>query len=136
MDGSGKARAPTPQQISALGKELHDRLRKLAAHITAVGRQLDRAVEAYNQAVGSLENGCWFRRASLRTWAHRCEDIPELESHRNYFASIVGLSGTKMAAFPSLPRATPERRAKARLRDDRSNVFPTSFFYLSESSSS
>src|SRR6202035_2185576 len=48
--------ARNAQEISALGKELHDRLRKLAVHISGVGTHLDRAVEAYNQAVGSLEN--------------------------------------------------------------------------------
>jgi len=47
--------ARNAQQISALGKELHDRLRLLAGHITSVGTGLDRAVESYNKAVGSLE---------------------------------------------------------------------------------
>src|SRR6202046_1062377 len=48
--------ARNAQQISELGKELHERLSRLAGHITSVGTNLDRAVEAYNQAVGSLEN--------------------------------------------------------------------------------
>jgi DNA recombination protein RmuC len=47
--------ARNAQQISALGKELHDRLRSLFAHLDGVGRGLDRAVEAYNKAIGSLE---------------------------------------------------------------------------------
>src|SRR5579863_7360026 len=38
--------ARNAHEISALGKELHDRLRNLAGHITAVGTGLDRAVEA------------------------------------------------------------------------------------------
>ncbi len=48
--------ARNAHEISALGKELHERLRKLAGHISSVGTNLDRAVEAYNQAVGSLES--------------------------------------------------------------------------------
>src|SRR5215813_8093759 len=48
--------ARNTQEISALGKELHERLRRLASHISSVGTNLDRAVEAYNQAVGSLES--------------------------------------------------------------------------------
>jgi len=39
-----------------LGKELHDRLRLLGGHIDNVGKGLDRAVESYNKAVGSLES--------------------------------------------------------------------------------
>ena len=48
--------ARNAKEISALGKELHDRLRMLGAHIDNVGKGLDRAVESYNKAVGSLES--------------------------------------------------------------------------------
>ena len=72
--------ARNAQQISELGKELHDRLRKLAGHITAVGANLDRAVEAYNQAVGSLENRVLVSaRKFAELGASVAEDIPELE---------------------------------------------------------
>jgi DNA recombination protein RmuC len=72
--------ARNAQQISALGKELHDRLRKLATHITGVGTNLDRAVEAYNQAVGSLENRVLVSaRKFAELGASVAEDIPELE---------------------------------------------------------
>ncbi|HEX2328607.1 MAG TPA: DNA recombination protein RmuC [Candidatus Angelobacter sp.] len=47
--------ARNAREISALGKELHDRLRSLATHVEGVGKNLDRAVESYNKAVGSLE---------------------------------------------------------------------------------
>jgi DNA recombination protein RmuC len=48
--------ARNAQEISALGKELHERLRSLASHLEAVGKGLDRAVESYNKAVGTLES--------------------------------------------------------------------------------
>jgi DNA recombination protein RmuC len=48
--------ARNAHEISCLGKELHDRLRMLGAHIENVGKGLDRAVESYNKAVGSLES--------------------------------------------------------------------------------
>jgi DNA recombination protein RmuC len=48
--------ARSAQQISTLGKELHDRLRILASHMENVGKGLDRAVECYNKAVGTLES--------------------------------------------------------------------------------
>jgi DNA recombination protein RmuC len=72
--------ARNAQQISELGKELHERLRKLAGHITAVGNSLDRAVEAYNQAVGSLENRVLVSaRKFAELGAAVAEDIPDLE---------------------------------------------------------
>src|SRR5579863_1112299 len=72
--------ARNAQQISELGKELHDRLRKLATHITGVGTNLDRAVEAYNQAIGSLENRVLVSaRKFSELGASVAEDIPELE---------------------------------------------------------
>jgi DNA recombination protein RmuC len=48
--------ARNAQEISALGKEMHDRLRTLAIHLENVGKGLDRAVECYNKAVGTLES--------------------------------------------------------------------------------
>ena len=72
--------ARNAQEISALGKELHERLRKLATHITGVGTNLDRAVEAYNQAVGSLENRVLVSaRKFAELGASVAEEIPEIE---------------------------------------------------------
>jgi DNA recombination protein RmuC len=72
--------ARNAHEISALGKELHERLRKLAAHITAVGTNLDRAVESYNQAIGSLENRVLVSaRKFSELGASVADDIPELE---------------------------------------------------------
>jgi DNA recombination protein RmuC len=48
--------ARNAREISMLGKELYDRLRSLGAHFENVGKGLDRAVESYNKAVGSLES--------------------------------------------------------------------------------
>ena len=71
--------ARNAQEISAIGKELHDRLRKLAAHITNVGTNLDRAVDAYNQAVGSLETRVMVSaRKFAELGAAVAEDIPQV----------------------------------------------------------
>jgi DNA recombination protein RmuC len=72
--------ARNAQQISALGKELHDRLRLLAGHITSVGTGLDRAVESYNKVVGSLESRVLVSaRKFAELGASVADDIPELE---------------------------------------------------------
>jgi DNA recombination protein RmuC len=72
--------ARNAQQISALGKELHERLRLLAGHITSVGTGLDRAVESYNKAVGSLESRVLVSaRKFAELGASVAEDIPQLE---------------------------------------------------------
>src|SRR5579872_4899122 len=72
--------ARNAQQISALGRELHERLRNLAGHITSVGTGLDRAVESYNKAVGSLESRVLVSaRKFAELGASVAEDIPELE---------------------------------------------------------
>jgi DNA recombination protein RmuC len=51
-----EALADNARQISALGKDLHDRLAVLAGHWTSVGKNLGQATEAYNKAVASLES--------------------------------------------------------------------------------
>jgi DNA recombination protein RmuC len=47
--------AENAAEISALGKELFKRLSDMGEHFNKVGKNLERAVEAYNSAVGSLE---------------------------------------------------------------------------------
>ena len=48
--------ARNAQEISDLGRQLYDRISKLAEHFETVGRSLARSVQAYNNAVGALES--------------------------------------------------------------------------------
>ena len=47
--------AENAQAISELGKVLYERVRNLAGHFTDLKKGLERSVEAYNKAVGSME---------------------------------------------------------------------------------
>ena len=47
--------AESAQAISKIGYELYERLSVFAEHFSGVGKGLDRAVETYNRAAGSLE---------------------------------------------------------------------------------
>ncbi len=48
--------AQNAAEISALGKELFKRLSDMGDHWNRVGRSLERAVDEYNKATGSLES--------------------------------------------------------------------------------
>lgn len=44
------------EEVRLLGKELYDRIQTLTDHFSNLGKSLDRAVEQYNKAVGSLDS--------------------------------------------------------------------------------
>lgn len=47
--------AENAEEVSKLGRELYDRLSKLAEYFGGLGRNLSQTVEAFNKAVGTLE---------------------------------------------------------------------------------
>jgi len=47
--------AENAEEISTLGKTLYDRIKILAGYFSDMGKSLDRTVDLYNKAVGSLE---------------------------------------------------------------------------------
>jgi DNA recombination protein RmuC len=50
-----EAMADNARAVCDVGRELYKRLATMGEHVSAVGKALDRAVEAYNRQVGSLE---------------------------------------------------------------------------------
>lgn len=70
------------QVISTLGRDLYKRLSDMGQHFTQLGRQLGGAVNAYNQAVGSLEHRVFptaRRFKELGSVSEEQEELPSLQ---------------------------------------------------------
>jgi DNA recombination protein RmuC len=71
--------AASAQEVSNLGRELYDRIRRFAGHLARLGKNLESSTAAYNQAVGSLESRVLPSARRFRELgAAAGEDIPEL----------------------------------------------------------
>jgi DNA recombination protein RmuC len=78
-------------EISALGKEIYERIRVLAGHMENLGKGLNRAVDAFNRAVGSLETRV-------------------LASARK-FTELGAASGEEISTVPPVEKTTRELQA-------------------------
>ena len=86
--------AANARQISELGRELHRRLDLLLEKFAAVGRNLGQAVQAYNDAVGSLESRYLPQARKLKELGiSAAEELPELQPLTRVPRSLAGAAG-------------------------------------------
>jgi len=77
--------AENAKQISDLGRDLHQRLAKMADHVSKIGRALGSAVDAYNRVVGSFETRVLvsarkFKELGAATTDTEIEDLSPVET--------------------------------------------------------
>jgi DNA recombination protein RmuC len=73
--------ARNAMEISELGRQLYDRIAKLAEHFENVGKSLAKAVGAYNGAVGTLETRVLVTARRLKDrGVTATEELPDLET--------------------------------------------------------
>jgi len=86
------------REIAELGRELYSRLATMGGHVSRVGKNLDTAVNAYNQMVGSLESQVMssahkFEKLGIDTGAKSIEALPVVEGHARPLVKLVANSG-------------------------------------------
>jgi DNA recombination protein RmuC len=72
--------AESARLLSELGKELYDRIRPFLSHFQGIGSAIERAVDSYNKAVGSLEGRVLPSARKLKELgAASGDELPEIE---------------------------------------------------------
>jgi DNA recombination protein RmuC len=73
--------AEEAQRVARLGRELYERVATLGGHFERLGKSLDRAVTAYNEAVGSVETRVLVTARRLKELAPGpgADELPALE---------------------------------------------------------
>ena len=73
--GDGRCLSTNLQEVAELSKQLYERIVNLAGHWTDVGNRLDKAVEAYNKSVATLESRVLVSARKLRELKAAPEDV-------------------------------------------------------------
>jgi DNA recombination protein RmuC len=88
------------KQIAAVGRELYERVRIFATHLTSIGGSLTKAVGAYNSAVGSLESRVLPQGRKLKEVAA----LPDAELPDMHAVEVAPREITALGAGTAQPR--------------------------------
>ncbi len=109
--------AESAREIAESARELHRRLGRFVEPLTKVGRQLDSAISAYNEAVGSFDH-------RVIPQVRRIEQAGAASDREVLTPNAVEITARAITARPELvpdepevprPRATPLRSAEERI---------------------
>ena len=108
--------AQSAAEVVKLGRELHERLKKLGQHFTQLGSALNATVKHYNSAVGTLESRVLVSARRFQALDITTADIPTLApvetSPRTPVApELIGDSTPAGAEAPTALEAAMEQRA-------------------------
>ena len=96
-----EAVARDARQIAELGRKLYESVGKLAGHFDRLGRQLSGSVEAYNNAIGSLEGNVLVKARRFKDLqAANSEDISADRADRQGAAHAAGARDHRRATIP------------------------------------
>ena len=104
--------AQNAQEISELGRELYERIATMAEHFDGLGRALDRSVESYNRAVGSLESRVLVSARRFRELGVAGEELAPPPAVERTVRGVVALEMVsvvpELAGAPVLPSVSSE----------------------------
>ncbi|GIG24444.1 DNA recombination protein RmuC [Cellulomonas denverensis] len=100
------ALADNAQAVLDLGKELHGRIATFGGHLGKVGRSLDAAATAYNQAVASLESRVLVsarRFSDLRVVDHGLDTPPSVDRRLSVVSAPELVAGEQVGQLETTP---------------------------------
>jgi DNA recombination protein RmuC len=104
--------AQNAQEISELGRELYERIATMAEHFDGLGRAIERSVETYNRAVGSLESRVLVSARRFRELGVAGEELPSPPSIERAVRGVVAVEMTsvmpELSGSPVLRATLPE----------------------------
>jgi DNA recombination protein RmuC len=106
--------AKSAEEVRRLGQELYERLATFGGHVRNVGQSLERAVEAYNDAVGSIERRVFPAARRFRDLgAGTRDEIPALEPVDQVTRRLTAAEFAEQLELDADPRPRSRRRAGA-----------------------